>query len=32
LHARTAKQPHGHQFSSAIPSKCTHYGSRLRDF
>jgi hypothetical protein len=30
--ARAAKQSHGDQSSSAVPSKCIHRGSRLRDF
>ena len=25
LRARAAKQLHGHQFSPAVPSKCTHH-------
>ena len=29
---RAAKQPHGHQSSSAVPSKFTNHGSRLQDF
>jgi hypothetical protein len=32
LRAQPAKEPHGHQTSSAVPSKCTHHGSRLQDF
>ena len=32
LRARAAKQPHGHQCSSAVPSKCTHHESRHQDF
>jgi len=32
LRARAARQPHGHQSSSAVPSKCTNRGSRLQDF
>jgi len=32
LRARAAKQPHGHQSSTAIPSKSTNHGSRLQDF
>ena len=29
LRAWAAEQPHGCQSSSAVPSKCTHHGSRL---
>jgi len=32
LRARAPKQPHGHQYSSAVPSNCTHHGSRLQEF
>ena len=32
LRERAAKQPHVRQYSSAVPSKCTHHGSRLQDF
>ena len=32
LRARAAKQTHGHQSSSAVPSKCTNHGYRLQDF
>jgi hypothetical protein len=32
LRAQAEKQLHGHQSSSAVPSKCTHPGSGLRFF
>ena len=32
LWARAARQPDGHQSSSAIPIKCRNHGSRLQDF
>jgi len=32
LRAQAAKQPHGHQSSSAVPSNCKRHGSKLQDF